>query len=185
MPQFKIEQLALALDPKREDLALKFLARCGIKDWTNDMVKATGTVYATSGKNEAHLRFNYDAFSGKELELLKYEKGPNWLQHSAQLPAVSHIGMHCSEDDLADWRVVMAEFEIRLAQEVWTDSHSNPRIAGCRRYHYVIYNTRGLIGVDMKFIVRRIVNQDEEDDQVRMEEERMSFMRCSLAYNAH
>lgn len=172
MPQFKIEQLALRLptsDGQRK-IAMDFLARCGMSDWVLDSVEATGTVMGRASRNRATLQFNYSAFDGKELELLRYEKGtPNWLDSVDQGSAlVSHIGMHCSEEDLAEWRRVMADFNITLAQEVWTDSHSNPRIRGCRRYHYVIYDTRELIGVDMKFIVRRIINQEEEDRQAEI-----------------
>lgn len=171
MPQFKIEQLALALNPKQRDVAMNFLSACGISNWTEDVVAATGTVFARSGANRAHLRFNYEAFDGKELELLEYVAGDNWLAR-LDAPIVSHIGMHCSEEDLKAWRKVMAEFNITLAQEVWTDSHTNPRIRNCRRYHYVIYETRGLIGVDMKFIVRNIIDETEEARQVKMIEER-------------
>mgnify|MGYP000252294761 CR=1 FL=1 len=165
MPQFKIEQLALAITPAREAEAMKFLAACGIKDWTTDMVHATGVVRGQSCRNVASLKFNYGAFAGNELELLRYAEGENWLNR-IDLPAVSHIGMHIEEEDLAAWRSVMADFGIPLAQEVWTDSHTNSRIANCRRYHYVIFGTRDLIGVDMKFIVRRIINQTEENRQL-------------------
>lgn len=168
MPKFKIDQLALAINPKREAEALRFLADCGIDNWTSDRVVASGTVFAKSCCNQAELKFNYEAFAGNELELLKYTSGDNWLSRARSGTTesmVSHIGMHCEEADLMDWRKVMIKYEIELAQEVWTDSHTNPRIANCRRYHYVIFNTRDLIGVDMKFIVRRITNMAEETNQ--------------------
>lgn len=169
MLKFKIEQLALCFvnDAAREQ-AERFLERCGLSGWVRDRVRATGTVEGVAGRNSAKLAFNYDAFDGKELELLQYDQGRNWMEDTLdeqQGCAVSHIGMHCSEEELADWRGVMADFNVPLAQEVWTDSHTNPRIAGCRRYHYVIYSTRHLIGVDMKFIVRRITDADEEQRQ--------------------
>lgn len=169
MPTFKIEQLALRLNPKRAEEALKFLAACGISNWTDDRVVASGTVHARSCENTANLRFNYDAFAGNELELLQYTRGENWLDREGSESIVSHIGMHCEEADLAAWRRVMVQFQITLAQEVWTDSHTNPRIARCRRYHYVIYATRDLIGVDLKFIVRSIIDPAEEQRQLDRE----------------
>lgn len=174
MPNFKIEQVALALNPKLEDRAIKFLADCGISGWTLDTVRATGTVFAKVGENVADLKFNYDAFAGNELELLKYTHGDNWVGR-LETPTVSHIGMHCDEEDLASWRAVMAKWGITLAQEVWTDSHTNLRIRNCRRYHYVIYETRHLIGVDMKFIVRRITDPAEEQRQLDLIADRKSI----------
>lgn len=174
MPQFKIGQLALALPLNAEDhtLALKFLAACGIRGWVEDTVCAQGTVNGCNARNTAKLRFNYDTFLGNELELLNYTQGPSWL-NELSLPTVSHIGMHCTEPELLKWRQLMADFRIEVAQEVWTESHTNPRIRDCRRYHYVIFSTRELIGVDMKFIVRSIIDPAEEARQMAAEEERL------------
>jgi hypothetical protein len=36
-----------------------------------------------------------------------------------------------------------------------TISHTNPVIAGKRWYTYVIFDTRSILGIDLKFIVRR------------------------------
>ena len=46
---------------------------------------------------------------------------------------------------------------IKVAQEVFTKSHTNPVIAGKRKYNYVIFDTKEILGVDLKFIVR--INQ--------------------------
>ena len=45
-----------------------------------------------------------------------------------------------------------------MAQEVMTESHTNPVIAGKRTYNYVIFDTKEILGVDVKFIVR--INHD-------------------------
>jgi hypothetical protein len=151
---FKIEQLALKLNPFCHDLALQFLADCGITDWVEDTVHARGFVAGSAAFNVAKLRFNYDAFAGKELEVLQYEAGNNWLA-GFDAAIVSHIGMHCGEHDLPHWFALMAKYNIEVIQEVFTEAHTNEAIKDSRRYHYVIFNTRGLIGTDMKFIVRR------------------------------
>lgn len=151
--KFKIEQLALVINEGHRTLALEFLADIGITDWVEDTVRADGSVFGVAGQeNTAQLRFNYDAFDGKELELLRYTEGRNWIE--TQGACVSHIGMHCTASELVDWRAFMAWRSIPVAQEVFTSSHTNPVIAGKRRYNYVIFDTRWLIGVDLKFIVR-------------------------------
>ena len=72
---------------------------------------------------------------------------------------VSHLGMHCSADDLIEWRVFFQSRGIDVAQEVMTESHTNPVIAGKRSYNYVIFDTKDILGVDLKFIVR--INKDD------------------------
>ena len=62
--------------------------------------------------------------------------------------------MHCSAEDLVKWREFFNERKIQVAQEVFTDCHTNPAIAGKRSYNYVILNTYGILAVDLKFIVR-------------------------------
>jgi hypothetical protein len=42
-----------------------------------------------------------------------------------------------------------------VAQEVLTQSHTNPVISGKRWYNYVIFDTKDILGVDLKFIVRK------------------------------
>lgn len=151
---FRIEQLALKLNPYAHEAALAFLAECGISDWVEDEVTARGVVQGQPGENTATLRFHYNAFAGKELEILQYTEGNNWLQ-DFDGAIVSHIGMHCQEFELRHWFELMGRYEVPVAQEVFTQSHTNPTIKDARRYHYVIFETRGLIGVDMKFIVRK------------------------------
>lgn len=148
--RFRIEQLALA--PKKDSLAIEFLQDIGLAEWTEDDVVAGGTVFGECGANRATLRFNYEAFSGKELEILKYTHGCSWVD--GLTPTVSHIGMHTTEEELVEWRKVMNKWDMLVVQEVKTISHTNPAIAGKRCYHYVIFGTRWLIGTDIKFIVR-------------------------------
>ena len=68
--------------------------------------------------------------------------------------SVSHLGMHCTADELELWQEFFAERGIGIAQEVVTDSHTNPVISGKRLYNYVIFDTKEILGVDLKFIVR-------------------------------
>lgn len=152
--QFKIEQIAIC--PADADGAKRLLADMGVGEWILDHVKADGNVFGESGSNEADLHFNYDVFQGKEFEVLDYTVGPNWMDHEKRgRNLVSHLGMHCDAEELLAWRDFFAERNIGVAQEVLTKSHQNPAIAGKRWYEYVIFDTKPILGVDLKFIVRK------------------------------
>lgn len=153
MLQFKIEQVAL--HPVNPQAAIKLLTEMGCEEWARDHVCATGKVYNRDNANEADLAFNYDAAGtvGKlELEVLNYTRGRHWMEGQRR---VSHLGMHCSEEDLVLWRQFFEERGIAVAQEVHTTSHTNEVIAGKRWYNYVIFDTVSILGVDIKFIVRK------------------------------
>jgi hypothetical protein len=106
--------------------------------------------------NKANLSFAYS--EGKlEFEVLSYERGMNWVDEATKHKrnVVSHIGMHCTWEDLSRWKHFFAERCIAIAQEVFTESHTNPFLLETgRRYHYCIFDTRSILGVDVKFIVR-------------------------------
>lgn len=161
MLKFQIEQVAL--HPRNPELAIQFLTDIGLGEWAKDHVKATGAVRGFNSKNEANLAFNYESFAGDkplELEVLHYTDGPNWMAGAAR---VSHLGMHVTADELSEWRTFMANNQIKVAQEVNTYSHTNPVIAGKREYTYVIFDTYAILGVDLKFIVRREVPPVPQD----------------------
>jgi hypothetical protein len=164
--QFKIEQVAIA--PAAPITAMQFLRDLGLTEWSIDTVKAEGHVFGFKGENTANLAFNYEATAkdGKplELEVLDYTDGPNWIDRAyasggfdGGRNVVSHFGMHVTEEELAEFDVIFKRHRIEIAQEVNTQSHTNPHIKDSRRYHYRIYNTRVILGVDLKFIVRKSI----------------------------
>lgn len=134
---------------------MKLLEDMGIEEWVRDTVIAKGQCATLGTINEANLAFNYTAISGKELEVLEYTVGANWMQGKA--PTVSHLGMHCTEEELKRWRPFFSERNIQVAQEVNTMAHTNEAIKDSRRYNYVIFDTRAILGTDIKFIVRKPV----------------------------
>lgn len=164
MPTFRIDQIALY--PILSEHALIFLQKLGLTDWTEDIVQAQGKVGGYDAANVAQLNFNYQAGNGSEggkpleLEVLEYIDGKNWMDDAidrgevADTGAVSHLGMHVTEEELAEFHLIMQDHGVSIAQEVLTTAHTNPAIKDTRRYKYVIYDTRDLIGVDLKFIVR-------------------------------
>lgn len=150
--KFKIEQIAIC--PKDPAAAKELLTAIGAAEWFEDHVIASGAVFGSAGRNEADLSFNYQLFEGNEFEVLNYTEGENWMQHGTRPGSVSHLGMHCSAEELIQWREFFAGRGIKVAQEVFTESHTNPHIAGKRSYNYVIFDTKDILGVDLKFIVR-------------------------------
>lgn len=152
---FRIEQVALC--PPDPAKAKQLLTDMGAGDlWVEDHVTAVGEVHGVNAQNEADLSFNYSTLShANELEVLNYTQGPNWMDDKASLPRVSHFGMHCEESDIDYWRSFFAARGIVVAQEVYTRAHTNPAIAGRRQYHYIIFDTYWILGVDIKFIIRK------------------------------
>lgn len=152
--KFEMEQIALC--PRDPEAAIALLKDMGIDSWVDDHVVALGSVRSQAAQNEADLAFNYTGLGkARELEVLHYTKGENWM--NAYSPRVSHLGMHCTEAELDEWRTFFWGRGLGIAQEVFTQSHTNPAIAGKRKYHYVIFDTYSVLGVDVKFIVREDV----------------------------
>lgn len=150
---FKIEQIAIV--PNDPERAMRLFAKIGLSEWAKDHVVAGGRVWNEPGSNEADLAFNYQATGDKalELEVLHYTCSPNWMERYGT--SASHLGMHVTAAELVEWRAFFASESIAVAQEVMTISHTNPVIAGKRWYTYVIFDTRAILGIDLKFIVRR------------------------------
>ncbi len=153
--KFVIEQIAIV--PPNPAAAIALLSEMGLGEWARDHVSASGQVFGVPATSEADLAFNYDATSPKplEFEVLNYTKGQNWMDVHG--PSASHLGMHVTAAELDEWRAFFKERGIRVAQEVKTHEHTNPVIAGKRYYTYVIFDTRPILGIDTKFIVRRDV----------------------------
>jgi hypothetical protein len=158
--KFKIEQVAIC--PKDPAAAIELLTALGAAEWAHDNVVAVGTVYGDDGSNEANLAFNYtmdDCSKPMEFEVLQYTTPDNWMNHDERRNSVSHLGMHCTEEELDEFKAFFLSRSILIAQEVQTQSHTNPVIDGKRLYHYCIFDTKHILGVDLKFIVRQLIPQ--------------------------
>lgn len=175
MPKFHVEQIALC--PQNPTLAIALLEELGLTDWARDHVVAFGEVFGQPAGNEADLAFNYQvtkshAIPGShishiapdgyvvtkplELEVLNYTLGENWMDGSHG-KAASHLAMHVTPTELDEWFSFFTSRGIGVAQAVNTVSHTNPVIKDSRLYTYVIFDTRAILSIDLKFIVRRDV----------------------------
>lgn len=170
----KIDQIAISTT-NAEDL-LESLRLLGLKEWTFDEVVAEGTVRGVEGKNTAMLAFNYQM--NIEFEVLQYTKGASWHDEVRGLRLendiwkaketgniLSHIGYHLhdnketgqtGEEKLQEIKEKMLKAGYKVAQEVWTLSHTNEYLLQQKRkYHYIIFDSRKELGFDIKLIVRR------------------------------
>ena len=130
---FRIEQIAIAPSRSMPGEARKLLREIGANEWSSDTVEASGSVFGVGCDNAADLEFNYQICEGKEFEVLHYHDSMNWLSYSAgESPTVSHFGMHCDAQELKLWKAFFAKRNIRIAQEVITNSHTNPAIKDTR-----------------------------------------------------
>jgi len=94
---------------------------------------------------------------GFEFEVLTYLDGDNWHQRrsaDSTFPFQSHMGLHATAEVIDQIKADMADIGCGIAQEVYTTSHTNPVIAGKRKYHYVVFDSKEKIGFDLKLIER-------------------------------
>jgi hypothetical protein len=164
MLKFRIEQLAIC--PPDPIAAIALLTAMGAGEFARDHVVANGRVFGVPSRNEADLAFDYELMDGaREFEVLNYTVGDDWMSRRQSLIGptrfrASHLGMHCTAEELDEWRGFFADRGIAVVQEVDTESHTNPVIAGKRSYTYAIFDTFPILGIDVKFIVRHDVGED-------------------------
>lgn len=170
----KIDQIAISTTDAES--LLESLRLLGLKEWIFDEVVAEGTVRGVEGKNTALLAFNYQM--DIEFEVLQYIKGACWHDEIRGLRLendiwkakdtgnfLSHIGYHLhdnketgqtGEEKLQEIKTKMLNAGYKIAQEVWTLSHTNEYLLQQKRkYHYIIFDSRKELGFDIKLIVRR------------------------------
>lgn len=155
-----IDQIAFCTqDPEALKTLLQTVFGENATQWQEDHVVANGlSLIGTDMSqceylNEANLSFNYDLVKGGvEFELLHYEDGPNWLDKRGITNGLSHLGVHV--EDLTIVKQLLLDQGYKIAQEVRTKSHTNPAIKDTRRYWYCIFDTRDVLGFDLKLIQR-------------------------------
>lgn len=161
LPTLKLEQVAIyAEDPEKVIRGLG--ERAGLTQWTRDIAIADGYVFGEPVYDViGELAFNYQAVV--ELEVLHYRTPLHWhavRRARGAFPAnqsismfPSHMGMHV--EDMALARLPYEALGWKVAQELWTKSHTNQYLLDRgRTYHYVVWDSRGIIGFDLKLIQR-------------------------------
>jgi len=152
-----IEQIAITT--RDTEKTKELLGEIFGAEFITDEVEAVGTVFGTPTQNKAELNFSYQL--GKfEFEILKYKEGDNWVERNGQEYGMTHLGLHV--DDIEAWKRKMSGLGFIIAQEVKTINHTNHVIKGKRLYHYVIFDTREVLGFDLK-LIKRLEVEDGSD----------------------
>jgi hypothetical protein len=157
----KFDQVAFYV-PSIEDAKRNYRI-LGCTEWTDDVVTAVGTVGKEKDcTNVARLAFNYQL--NTELELIRYSAGRNWHQEANGRPHVgedgscaaafmSHMSYHV--ENMYDEVSRLTKFGFKVVQDVKTISHTNQYLLSTgRKYNYVIFDTRAMLGFDLKLIKR-------------------------------
>lgn len=159
--KFYIDQLSLAPNNPAAAKALLSEMDAQTTQWHHDLVRAHGHVHGFDATQLAEHSFHYGFSHDKrdpghwplEVEVVQRVEGSDWL--GANTPTVASIGMRCSDEELTAWRLFFERRRIPVAQEFVTATHTNPALAKKgRRYRHVVFNTRAILGVDVKFTVR-------------------------------
>lgn len=156
MPPFKLDQVAFyAADLPR--LTQRLSNQFGLTEWVHDFAIGDGFVFGVPVMDiVGELWFNYQ--TGLEVELLRYHSPMNWHavrdpRTPVMRPFFSHIGTHV--EDMAVARLPYEAAGWKVAQELWTKSHTNQYLKDRgRTYHYVVWDSRDIIGFDVKLIQR-------------------------------
>lgn len=156
MGLLQIDQLAFVARNDNDEKLIKRMLRLEAAEWVVDRVTAVGYVAGVEPNqtNYAKLQFNYDL--GIEVEILRYEDGPNYVDHQS-IPSgnLAHIGFHVEKGKSLPPRMRDFVFSANVIQQVETQHHTNKfLIETGRRYRYTIYDTRPLFGVNLKVIER-------------------------------
>lgn len=135
-----------------QDAAVQLYRDLGYENWIEDNAELKGILDGKPVVTKARMQFNYDVFGG-ELEFLTYE-GPN--RHAEQgrtglPPFISHMSTYV--DDVR-WHTVQMyrEFGMLPYHRFITQNHTNPAVVGKKRFIEAIYDTRALLGFDLKMI---------------------------------
>lgn len=154
----KLDQIAYYAHNDQQAHSIKMMLKLTNDDWVEDIVTGKVHVYQhreglKRGFSAAKLMFCYK--HGIELEILQYIDGPHWHDRRPAFLTkeifISHHGFHLDEDEPMPTTV----FGYNLAQEMWTETHTNQYLIDKRRtYHYRIFDTVVPNLPSLKFIKR-------------------------------
>lgn len=126
----------------------------GYEDWTYDEAILSGTEWGKPGSKKAFMAFNYDILPN-ELEFVHYSAPTRHLQdeRDGNPPFISHMSVMVDDVQWETLRI-FNRFGMKPYHEFLTGHHTNERVKGRKRFKEAIYDTRGLLGFDLKLIQR-------------------------------
>jgi hypothetical protein len=156
LPPF--HQVAIFMRTKGDvDTAVNLWKEMGVDQWHHDEPLYKGTIDGDYAECRGYLSFNYQILKGFELEFLTHEGASPWLElfENGQVYEggfVSHMSSYVNDveetaNQLKD--TIGPPYYIRE-----THDHQNPHVVGVKRFKEYIYDTRALLGFDIKTIQR-------------------------------
>lgn len=165
-PEF--HQVAIHVPDHQHQESVDMLSVLGHSEWTTDTASLFGemwnpqtAMYEVSSV-EGMMSFNYTMLGGRELEVLSYRGRSHHSLMGTTISNprgfISHMSAH-TEDVERDAAAVIRNLELagmpsRVVHRFETFNHTNPAIAGKKRFKEVVIGTRFWIGYDIKFIQR-------------------------------
>ena len=150
--QYQFHQVAIFCPDHGAKDAMDLYKTFGFKRWIEDSAELKGFLHGDPVVTKARMYFGYSVIGG-ELEFLEYE-GPSRHQGSegrGRSPYISHMSAYVD-----DVRTTVSDVYIVTGRVPYhrfiTQNHTNPAVAGKKRFIEAIYDTRELIGYDLKFI---------------------------------
>lgn len=142
--------------------AKSYMNALGYSNWHSDRATLHGFLDTEEVNTEAVMCFNYDIMP-MELELLYYSGPSRWAGVDALAhPFVSHMSVY-TDDVVADTKRMTQRFGAAPFHRFITKNHTNPRVAGKKRFIESIFNTHAIMGFDIKLIQK--VPHDFNDDE--------------------
>jgi hypothetical protein len=151
----------IAMYAEDHDQAVGALRHLGYTGWAEDTATLVGDMRGNTSVIQGRMSFNYDFIPGRELEIITY-KGISHHDRSGMIdrmfgiPFLSHMSAHVDDIDSIEKEILSAigRSDVRVVHRFETFNHTNPAIAGKKRFKEVIFGTRHLYGYDTKIIQR-------------------------------
>lgn len=159
---FTFHQVAMYTNSQTD--AIQRLMDLGYLDWTYDTAVLHGERYVGGQwrpvETLANMAFNYQVMP-MELEFLTYDgQSDHRHQERARLsavPFISHMSVHV-DSVVETMRTMLEEHSMTPCHAFVTHAHTNPHIAGVKRFVECIYDMRADLGYDIKCIERIAVD---------------------------
>lgn len=141
--------------------AVGYWKSLGYTNWIKDTATLKGVLYGEPVETSALMLFNYDIMP-MELEFLSYHGPSRWhWVPDYKSPFVSHMSVY-TDDVIRDTRRMTERLGFAPFHRFITQSHTNPGVAGKKRFIESIFGSHEILGYDIKLIQK--VPHDYNDD---------------------
>ncbi len=147
---YQFHQVAMFC-PRGVNDAVAHWRRLGYQNWIEDRAELKGKLNGKSVTTSARMLFNYDIMP-MELEFLEYHGPSRWVAvHEDSDPFISHTSVYV--EDVATETIRLGVILGRRPYHRFiTQAHTNPGVAGKKRFIESIFDTKHLLGYDTKLI---------------------------------